>query len=98
MVRDFDRLEESKQFWRDYGKWSFDLRRSLKKEKALSARESGNMDRYNALMNERAKIKLDESRNSGLSYGQCVKFDKPVSFLPNTCMLETQSCFEHRKN
>ena len=32
-----------------------------------------------------------------IHYGDCSKFNKPVSFIPNTCQLETQSCFIHRK-
>ena len=30
-------------------------------------------------------------------YGKCTKFNKEVSFIPNTCQVETQECFEHRK-
>lgn len=33
-----------------------------------------------------------------INYGNCTKLNKPVSFIPNTCQLETQQCFEHRKN
>lgn len=33
-----------------------------------------------------------------LNYGDCTKFNKPVSFIPNTCQLETQYCFKHRKD
>jgi len=32
-----------------------------------------------------------------LNYGKCQKFNKSVSFIPNTCQLETQVCFAHRK-
>ena len=33
-----------------------------------------------------------------MSYGYCKKlYFKEVSFIPNTCQLETQNCFEHRK-
>ena len=32
-----------------------------------------------------------------LTFGVCRKFEKPVSFIPETCQLETQTCFEHRK-
>lgn len=30
-------------------------------------------------------------------YGNCLKFNKPISFISNTCQIETQHCFEHRK-
>ena len=32
------------------------------------------------------------------NYGTCSKFNKPVAFIPNTCQLDTQECFKHRKN
>ena len=33
-----------------------------------------------------------------INYGNCSKFSKPVSFIPNHCQLETQECFVHRKD
>lgn len=33
-----------------------------------------------------------------LQFGKCSKFNKEVSFIPNTCQLETQKCFIHRKD
>lgn len=33
-----------------------------------------------------------------INYGSCTKFNKPVSFIPNTCQIETQFCFIHRKD
>ena len=32
-----------------------------------------------------------------IHYGNCTKINKPVSFIPNTCQLENQKCFKHRK-
>ena len=32
-----------------------------------------------------------------INYGNCSKLNKPVSFIPNTCQVETQNCFVHRK-
>ncbi len=32
-----------------------------------------------------------------IHYGDCTKFNKAVSFMPNICQLETQDCFNHRK-
>lgn len=32
-----------------------------------------------------------------INYGHCKKFDKPVSFIPKHCQIETQKCFEHRR-
>jgi hypothetical protein len=31
-------------------------------------------------------------------YGNCLKLNKPICFLANTCQIETQKCFLHRKD
>ena len=31
-----------------------------------------------------------------IHYGVCGKLNKDVSFIPNTCQLETQKCFDLR--
>jgi len=33
-----------------------------------------------------------------LQFGFCIKQQKEISFIPNICQLETQKCFEHRKD
>lgn len=45
---------------------------------------------------ERLKHGYQGQRNQS-QYGQCKKFDKVVTFIPNTCQLETQGCFVHRR-
>jgi len=37
------------------------------------------------------------SLNSRIAFGYCSKNKKDVSFIPNTCQLETQECFQHRR-
>lgn len=32
-----------------------------------------------------------------LAFGNCTKFNKDVSFIPETCQLHTQECFKHRR-
>lgn len=44
------------------------------------------------------KMKFQFSRDGMISYGDCTKLNKAVSFLPDVCQIETQQCFEHRKN
>lgn len=39
-----------------------------------------------------------EKASHRCNYGQCTRFNKEVSFLPNTCQIETQLCFKHRKD
>lgn len=44
------------------------------------------------------KMKWQFDKTGRINYGNCTKLNKPVSFLPNICQLETQQCFEHRKD
>ena len=55
--------------------------------------------------NDKAKLILKEARaiefvfdegECSLHYGKCFKFNKDVSFIANTCQIETQQCFIHR--
>lgn len=32
-----------------------------------------------------------------INYGHCSKFDKPITFIPAVCQIETQNCFVHRR-
>ena len=45
--------------------------------------------------NEKGQVMNTSHR---VNYGNCSKLNKPVSFIPNNCQIETQNCFEHRKN
>ena len=45
----------------------------------------------------KAKFLFDGSP-AKLSYGKCNKFQKEVSFLPGAFQLDTQECFENRRN
>jgi len=38
-----------------------------------------------------------EKASHRVNYGNCDKFKKEVSFIPNICQIETQKCFEHRR-
>ena len=39
-----------------------------------------------------------DSSTALIQYGNCNKLNKDVSFIPNTCQLETQNCFKHRRD
>lgn len=45
-------------------------------------------------INEKGQVTSPGHR---INYGNCQKLNKAVSFIPNTCQLETQDCFEHRR-
>ena len=50
---------------------------------------------------ERLKLHKESYLGTGvmdrMAFGVCRKFEKPVSFIPGVCMIENESCFEHRK-
>ena len=45
---------------------------------------------------ETIRFEFDSSVVS-INYGFCNKLEKEVSFIPNTCQLDTQECFKHRR-
>jgi len=53
-------------------------------------RDLEKFNRYNKLNEGVAKA-------GRVCYGNCTKLNKDVSFIPNTCQIHTQDCFEHRK-
>jgi hypothetical protein len=42
------------------------------------------------------KLKFQFSKDKLLNYGFCNKFNKAISWIPDTCQIETQNCFVHR--
>ena len=49
-------------------------------------------------MGEANKMKFQfDKKEIAINYGSCEKFEKPVSFIPNTIQLDTQQCFKNRK-
>ena len=49
------------------------------------------------LMSIAGKMVFVFDRQYLIHYGNCSKLVKKVSFIPNTCQIETQRCFEHRR-
>ena len=49
------------------------------------------------MLNKHKKTFVGTGIMDKLNFGMCTKFNKSVTFIPNTCQLETQQCFEHRK-
>jgi hypothetical protein len=40
----------------------------------------------------------DRGKPCPINYGHCSRFNKPITFIPVTCQIETQNCFIHRKD
>lgn len=54
-----------------------------------------NQDKMNSFNNLHTG---QEKASHRCNYGFCNKLNKEVIFIPNTCQLETQNCFKHRRN
>lgn len=97
MERDFATLCHAQKDNRDYYAWSYRKRRANMWSRAKQALAAGNQKRHDDILKLRTELRLDTSYKSGLYFGVCRKFEKPISFIPNIFQFETQRCFENRK-
>jgi hypothetical protein len=98
MERDLERYEISKNL---HYKWQLDYFNTYKEkliEKAKWYKQNNNLEMFVMLNNESKKLTFQfNNKEASINYGNCIKLNKPVSFIPNTCQLDTQDCFKHRK-
>lgn len=98
MVRDSEKLGRSKAFHHQLDLDAFNRTQANLLKLANNARRENELERYEAIHVTRSKMKFAPAYVSGLSYGDCSKLNKPISFIANTCQPETQHCFLHRKD
>ena len=98
MIRDAEKRKESLQFHEAEQLRLFNTRVRQAKAAAKKHKENGDLEKWDKqlLRAEKMKFQFDQSGCS-LHFGNCSKFDKPVSFIPGVMQLETQDCFENRK-
>jgi hypothetical protein len=97
MIRDNNRLKDSKELHRKWAESSWKRRREKVLSAAKDAKERGNTSSYEELMKEYKSLKPDYSYTSKILYGTCEPVNEEISFIPNTCQLHTQDCFQHRR-
>ena len=99
MVRDVEKFKESLE---KHNKWQLDYFNSIKNNliaKANYWKSKGEYTKRDLLMEEAGKMKFQFDKSTAMiNFGQCSEFDKPVTFIPNVCQLDTQQCFEHRRS
>lgn len=94
MVRDFDTYKRWENWHREMDLNDFNRRKLKAIEDASKIEdEKGRV----AELAKAHKLTFQFDKSKLLQYGNCKKFSKSVSFIPNTCQLETQHCFEHRR-
>ncbi len=50
------------------------------------------------LIRDVSQAQSQKGKQTPIFSGQCIKFNKTVTFIPDTCQLETQLCFIHRND
>lgn len=99
LIRDFVQYERSVE---QHHTWQLDYFNAIKSNKLKRADEwlkFGEPEKATALINEANNMRFQFDKSKALiQYGQCEKLNKDVSFIPNTCQLETQECFKHRRS
>lgn len=95
MERDFATYQKWENWHRETDLADFEKRKAKAIADALQAKDDRGRDAQLLIAN---KMKFQFDKNGLIQYGNCKKFNRPVSFLPMTCQLETQQCFKHRKD
>ena len=79
----------------------FMIRDTNKRKESIDFQYKMQLDYFNIIKakteDDKMKFQFDSSK-AAIHYGNCSKLNKVVSFIPNICQLETQECFEHRRN
>jgi hypothetical protein len=88
MVRDLDKFQKWKEWRKSIQLQDFERRKAHAIKIAITPQE----------LNKALKMTFQFDGSGMFNYGDCNKFNKPVSFLPNTFSFETQKCFIHRNN
>ncbi len=92
LVRDIPAFEKSLQFHEKMQRNLFNSEVERMKEKAKSWRDQKNdLEKWCTLLVQADKMKFQFDKSAAtINYGSCAKLSKQVSFIPNTCQLETQ--------
>lgn len=98
LERSKERLNASKDFHRQLDQDLFNTAWKNLTKKAMKARRFGDLEKFDAILTERDKMKFQASYDAGLLFGRCKKKDVDISFMPNVFSLENQDCFLHRKD
>lgn len=100
MQRDIEKFKQSQEH---HLKMQSDYFQTLKNkviEKANFWRwKKNDLEKYSDIAMEADRMKFQFDKSAAIiNFGTCTKLNKEVQFIPNTCQLDTQECFKHRKD
>jgi len=98
MIRDINKHKKSVEFHHKMQLDYFTTIRNKMYEKVKEHTKKGDLDKAAFVKTEadRMVFVFDKSK-ARINFGFCQKLSKQVTFLPNVLQLETQQCFEHRR-
>lgn len=99
MMRD---IEKYKQSLENHRVWQFNYFTVLKNKLIEKAKwwkdKFYDLEKWDSILTEADNMKFQFNRSEAtINYGYCHAYNKEVTFIPNTCQIETQKCFKHRK-
>lgn len=100
MIRNLDKFNESVS---NHFKWQHDyflvLQKKVRDRAYWHLNKSYDLLLWDKLLTESEDMKFElNKKECMINYGFCNSFKKDVSFIPNTCQIDTQNCFKHRKD
>jgi len=98
MIRNIDKFNKSIEFHRKLQLDNFNNNKNKLIVKSNFYKNRFNdLELWDKLLTQADKLVFQFNKNEiTIQYGKCDKLKKDVSFIPNTCQLKTQKCFEHR--
>lgn len=100
LIRDLEKFNRSEVFHRKLCLEEFERDKAKTLSDANQWYNKGEWDKGHPLEIQGLNMKFQFQRKDEclISFGQCSKLNKSVSFIPGICQVETQKCFEHRKS
>lgn len=100
MERNNDEFKNSLEI---HHKWQLDYFEKIKQKKIEKAKwwkdVKGDLEKWNDLLMEAEAMRFQfDKKEAMINYGNCKKKNTAVSFIPNTCQIENQQCFKHRRD
>lgn len=94
MERDLDEFKKWAEFRKQLQYKEFE---SKKNEAIEIANNHPEEKSKHSLLRKANKMTFQFDKSDLINYGNCKKYHKSVSFIPNICQIETQDCFENRR-
>ena len=95
--RDQDAYNHSKTLHHIWQRQHFDLAIRKKIEKAEDWLNKNEWEKAKAIIDEVNNTKFAFTNDAHITFGECIKLLKPLSFIANISMPENSNCFQHRR-